>query len=142
MSERIQNLQDAAPVLDALIAQPDAHVFFEVMSGALVWSDEYPFVADGVYYDIEMFPRQLLRGVWAYRSSLIEGEPKERCRAGWELAQSLFPKWPGFLPERRDPSLKDLLVRLREEAGDPFEDLEKRWQAQQTARGAGAVKAS
>jgi len=139
MSERFQKLRDVATVLNDLSPQADARVYFEYMSGALVWSDEYPPIREE---DPNPFPVPNLRGIWAFRTSLIEEQPREKFREAWELAQSLFPNWPGFLSERRDPSLRDLLAREREKTGDPFEELEQRWQAQQAARATNPVKAS
>ena len=134
MSDRFDNLRSVAKILDGLTPRSDARFYFEVMSGALIWTDEHPPLVDGVYENPDdVFPVQYLRGVWAYRSSLIRGKPNERARASWEMALELFPNWPGFLPERRDPKWHEVLIREEERAGDPFEKLDARWRVQQAA---------
>jgi hypothetical protein len=74
--------------------------FYELMSGALVWRDETrPNTPTEVIW--------ALRFLCAYRTSLMLGEPRAELATIWEHSVSLFPKWVGFLPERRasDPEL-------------------------------------
>jgi hypothetical protein len=85
---------------------PDAKVFYELMSGALVWSDETTDDTPTKLFDA-------LRMLWAYRISLILGDPKDSYRPLWEHAESLAPNWIGFRPERRTPTLQLLKVYYR-----------------------------
>lgn len=90
-----------APALQALKALTEVTVSYDLFSDALKWSDETP----------ACFPENAeacncLRGLWRYRTSLILGQPQDRHRELWGAALRAFPEWPGFLPERRDPSLK------------------------------------
>lgn len=98
MSERLQELRALAPVLNQLSADPHARVHYELMSDALIWSDELP-------------PDQecpCLRGVFRYRTTLMLGKPEEKYREGWEILQRLCPRWPGFLPSRRESDASKL----------------------------------
>lgn len=107
MSDRSMTLRKLAPILDSLKPDPDARLTYELMSDALIWSDELPPVSDD--YDTNC-----LRGIFRYRTTLILGKPEEKFRARWEEARTLFPHWPGFLPERQvsDPER----IRYYEEA--------------------------
>jgi hypothetical protein len=72
---------------------PSATVFYEIMSGALVWSDE----------KIERVPTEViwaLRPLFGYRSSLIKGAPLQKWRPYWEECQLIFPRWIGFHADR------------------------------------------
>lgn len=69
-------------------------VFYEIMSGALVWRDE---TSQGTPVEVVW----ALRTLWAYRTSLMLDEPRIELIKYWESALSLFPAWVGFRPERR-----------------------------------------
>jgi hypothetical protein len=92
--ELLEVLREHAKRLDSLSQpSPSATVFYEVMSGALVWSDE----------KIEGVPTEViwaLRPLFAFRSSLILGSPQEKWRPYWEASVAMFPHWIGFRPER------------------------------------------
>jgi hypothetical protein len=94
-------LTEHAGYLNA-IAVPDRTEppFYELMSGALVWPDE-------TRPDTPVEVIWALRSVFAYRTSVMLGEPRTELAKFWEHAISHFPKWVGFLPERRasDPEL-------------------------------------
>ena len=93
----IEPLRLHASQLDAISEPaPSARVFFEVMSGALVWSDEVKDVPTKVIWS--------LRPLFAFRSSLILGQPEEKGRSYWDASTSLFPRWVGFVPARAEPS--------------------------------------
>jgi hypothetical protein len=94
LQELLEVLREHAMRLDA-ISEPSstATPFYEVMSGALVWSDE----------KIEDVPVQViwaLRPLFAFRSSLIRGSSLEKWRPYWEACVKMFPRWIGFRPER------------------------------------------
>lgn len=97
-NEIIQCLTSHAAHLDSIShpAIPE-DVFYDMMSGALVWRDETN----------EMTPIQViwaLRAVVAYRTSLMLNEPQTEFREIWDIASTLFPNWVGFYPDRRRPS--------------------------------------
>jgi hypothetical protein len=94
LQELLALLRNHAKRLDA-ISQPSfaATPFYEVMSGALVWSDE----------KIDDVPTEViwaLRPLFAFRSSMIRGAPMEKWRPYWEACVPMFPHWIGFRPER------------------------------------------
>lgn len=72
-------------------------VFFDVLAGGLMWSDE-------MAEDTPLEAVRALRLLIAYRAGLMLDEPREEYRALWEHALGLFPQWVGFHPERRRPS--------------------------------------
>lgn len=89
-----------APLLNKLQADPNARVNYELMSGALIWSDEFPALSE-----INGLDTNCLRGVFRFRTTLMLGKPEERYRTGWEALQTLCPNWPAFLPDAENPTL-------------------------------------
>jgi hypothetical protein len=81
-------------------------VFYEIMSGALIWSDE-----TNKETPVEVI--WALRSIVAYRTSLMLNKPREELRPMWDLGLSLFPKWVGFRSERRQPTPKLLQIYRR-----------------------------
>jgi hypothetical protein len=71
--------------------------FYELMSGALVWRDERR-------RDTPVHVVWALRAVWAYRTSLMLGAPREELAEFWQYGLKHFPQWVGFRPERREPT--------------------------------------
>jgi hypothetical protein len=59
-------------------------------------------------------------------------------RSVWERATRLAPKWPGFLPERRDPALAAELKKRSEASLRSWEEADARFEQSRTA----AAKAS
>jgi hypothetical protein len=85
---------------------PSPSVFYDIMSGALIWSDETTSTT----------PIQViwaLRYVVAYRTSLMLNKPREELKAAWDQAVSLFPNWVGFRLDRRQPTPELLQVFRR-----------------------------
>src|SRR5437868_565062 len=68
--------------------------FYEILSGALIWTDEKRWRTP-----VEVI--WALRTLWAYRTSLMLNEPREELAEYWQLGLSEFPQWVGFRPERR-----------------------------------------
>lgn len=94
--------------LSELKHNTDADVFFDVMSGGLVWNDEK---LSGLTAE-EM---GCLRALFRFRSSVIIGHPDERFRDLWECAYSLASSWIGFSSDRSgcNPDLAALYARLK-----------------------------
>src|SRR4051812_20978456 len=63
-------------------------VSYEIMSGALIWSDEKN-------RDLPVEVIWALRYIVAYRTSLMLNKPREELKPMWDLGLSLFPKWVG-----------------------------------------------
>lgn len=95
-----------AEMLNAInIADPIATVRYDLMSDALIWSDE----------TTPCMPFELissLRQVFNYRTHLIWGT-KIGDTSVWDYYNSLFPRWIGFVPNRRTatPDLLELYRR-------------------------------
>lgn len=110
-SRRIGEVRQESPVgdpLDTLRAHatrlnslstpaPSARVFYEIMSGGLVWSDE-------AGEDLPVEVVWALRPLFAFRSSMILGSPQEKWRTYWDACVVLFPRWVGFHAERTTPT--------------------------------------
>jgi hypothetical protein len=104
---------------------PDARRGFEALTCALHWSDErLPRVArmcmnhgSRAYFYLMVF-----------RSSLIQGKPKEEYRRTWDQLEAACPDWPGFRPERSSTELAEHLEcrmnRIFRSCAGPPEDAE------------------
>lgn len=71
------------------------------MSGGFFWSDELLRETSAAPKDVAH------RAIIGYRASLIDGQPREELRGGWDQLRRECPDWPGFRPERCDLALKD-----------------------------------
>ena len=89
MHEEITRLASA---MNDLYANKNSMREHHMMSGAFVWDDEIPSASVGE--DVAL--RYILR----FRTSLLIGSPIESFRQYWLHAQNMWPKWPGFSPER------------------------------------------
>jgi hypothetical protein len=98
-------LTEYARQLDAIdTPDPNATVFYEIMSGALIWRDETrPDTPTEVIW--------ALRSLFAYRTYLMTNDI-EPDNEFWHKCVALFPNWIGFLPERRKPT-PELLAEYR-----------------------------
>ncbi len=107
----LRMLSEVAPFMRSLRASPDATVFYEVLSGSLIWTDEIPDAsATGIQCG------EFLRPVFRFRTTVMLENPEERYREFWEEAYRLFPDWPGFLPWRRSAQHKATYEAMREKA--------------------------
>jgi hypothetical protein len=79
------------------VFDPNASVGCELLSGAVHWSDERfmdffcVFNVGGRNYSTELF---------AYRTSLLVGRPREELRLPWDEVRVRCPEWIGFRSER------------------------------------------
>lgn len=94
-------------------------VFYEVMSGGLVWTDETKSntPTDAI---------QALRFLFAYRTSVMVGNPREELKRMWDESQLLFPDWIGFRSERRTatPRLLKILQHGEDDLKASLRNLE------------------
>jgi hypothetical protein len=72
------------------------------MSGGLRWGDEFP--SDAIEARIRE-DNWAFRYVWAYRASLIRGQPREGLRSAWDQLANECPEWP----ERRVSTWREKL---------------------------------
>lgn len=84
----------------------DAPYFYELMSGALVWQDEKADFSSENWSAGEI---GLLRMIWAFRSSVILGSPRQEFESVWRRLLNAAPNWPGFRAERCNPSEEAIL---------------------------------
>ena len=117
-AEPIEQLRAIAPRMRELKPGSGATVFYELMSDALVWSDEIPDLETG---DVRAF--HCLRFVFRYRTTLMLGEPDGRFAGVWEEAAKLFPDWPGFDVSRQAVELRPVYERFREQAKADIREL-------------------
>jgi hypothetical protein len=93
-----RTLAEHAGHLNAINSPAESpRVFYEILSGALVWTDE-------TNDETSIKAIWALRPVVAYRTGLILNERRDEFKALWDHALSLFPGWVGFRPERRQPT--------------------------------------
>src|SRR5665213_167609 len=78
-AEAVTQLRAIADRLRELKPAPEATVFYELMSNALVWSDEIPDLESG---DVSVY--HCLRFVFRFRTTLMMGKPDERFRSLWD----------------------------------------------------------
>ena len=105
-------------------------VFYEIMSGALMWRDE-------TNKNTPVEVKWALRLIASYRTSLMLDEPRTKYKPIWDRAQSLFPDWVGFRPERRKPTPRLLEIYRRGDVSTRkcIRDAEREWE---TDAGAGS----
>ena len=113
-------LVEHAPMLNCIdTPSPDATVRYDVMSDALIWSDE----------TTPEMPTELiwsLRTVFNYRTHLIRGTTIDDTSV-WDYYNSIFPHWVGFSPDRRTSTPELLAVYRRG-------DVSSRWCLRQLER--------
>ena len=128
-------LERLAPLLRGQRRSPDATIFYDVLSDALVWSDETPEVR--VLRTINGW--QVLRFVFHYLTQLILGLPEEKhpdsegyekqifveSRDAWNEARRLFPDWPGFHSKRYSPDLRRAYESLSVESKRELVEIER-----------------
>jgi hypothetical protein len=83
--------------LNDLKSDSSAEVFYDLMSGGLVWSDE----------QVTNLTREEMgcqRALFSFRSGLITNEVRERFQTIWDQARAEFPEWIGFQDSRCQPN--------------------------------------
>ena len=79
---------------------PNAEPNYDAMSDGLIWSDESALIKRQNFdLEVEWHLISALRPVWHHRARLICGESSD-YEPQWIQANSAFPNWIGFLPER------------------------------------------
>jgi len=107
MYDPIQSLTEYADHLNTINkAHWFPRVFYEVMSGGLVWSDE-----TNAETPTEVI--WALRFLVAYRTGLMLNQPKPKFQVYWDHGLSMFPRWIGFRPNRWTPTNKLLNIYRR-----------------------------
>ncbi|QDT27188.1 hypothetical protein Enr10x_25030 [Gimesia panareensis] len=105
--------------LNRLVVDPQASPSFDGMSGAFNFSDEFPkayLSAEGEPDSLLLPCISLLRYLWAYRQSLILCTPRSELKHLWFKTRESAPDWPGFLPERCSPEMRETALNCAAEA--------------------------
>src|SRR5437868_2903667 len=89
----------ALAILDRMPFDPAARGRFELMSGGLQWSDEFPPGGSAEWELVR--PQWVYRYLSAFRRALTLGEDREEYRPVWEQVTRHAPSWPGLRLERR-----------------------------------------
>ena len=95
----LKTYEENSRFLDSMPFDPKCKFQYELMSGAVIWSDE-------MRGNLSSELISGLRVVWAYRSSLYLEEPRKEFEDVWNRARELFPSWPGFHESRLKPDGK------------------------------------
>jgi hypothetical protein len=102
-------------VLDRQVYNPAARARYELMSGGLMWPDEFPPCGSPAWMEIS--PNWVYRVLIAYRASITQGEERAEFRPVWEQVARHAPNWPGLRDERRGlRARRRLLAAKRREA--------------------------
>ena len=102
----------AATVLGGMPFDPMARSSLEIMSGGLMWPDEFPRLGTPEWALIA--PGCLYRYLLAYRASITLHPEQRKFLAVWDQVVEHAPNWPGLRPERRDePAARRLRAALR-----------------------------
>ena len=93
---------------------PAAVPHYEMLSGSFNWSDEHYLAFVALCQSLGC---EAATALFAYRTSLIEGRPREELRSAWDEVKERCPAWIGFRPDRTAPTdeLLGYLRRVRDE---------------------------
>ena len=80
----------------AMVHDPSASTSFEMLSGAVFWSDEDVLE----FFSLSRHREGSAHELFAYRTSLLVGEPRAELRYAWGEAMERCPEWIGFRAER------------------------------------------
>jgi hypothetical protein len=108
IEDYLADLPKIAEEMKRLKRDEQAVPSYELLSGSLIWSDEFP--------KDPKVSTHCLRFVFRY--SLILGEPETHYEIFWNRARQHFPEWIGFAPDRTSPSsdLAALYISEKEQA--------------------------
>lgn len=102
----------ALAVLNRMPFDPIARAQFELMSGGLIWPDEFPPFGSPEWLNVS--PNWVYRYLLSYRASITLGEERAEFRLVWEQVVQQAPNWPGLRSERRgERALRRLRAALR-----------------------------
>ena len=85
--------------LNVLRPENQPELKYDVLSGAVYWSDELP--AKALDRPKEYW---CLQEVLRYRTTLILNCPDKELESVWNTAKKFFPDWPGFKSNRCQPN--------------------------------------
>jgi hypothetical protein len=110
--------------LNATVPRTDAAWSVDLLSGGFKFNDEIP-VGLNESPDLFLPLITLLRSLWAYRSSLVEGRPRADLSATWEWTRRLAPHWAGFAPDRCSANMQSAVDEVRSKDVQYVRDIER-----------------
>jgi hypothetical protein len=113
----------ALAVLDRQAYNPAARGRYELMSGGLIWDDEFPSLGSPEWQTIK--PIFVYRYLIAYRASITLGEERLDCRPVWEQVLRHAPNWPGLREDRRDERARRRLLAAKRREARCLDELER-----------------
>lgn len=129
VDEIARDLAAMAILLNHAEFNPSSSFRFDIMTESVIWDDELPQAYSGNPILLA------LRPIFYQRACLLIGQQDELTLRYWKLGLELFPSWPGFRPERLDPTSEAALYlrTRREEIDRSIENRKKRYKPAQTA---------
>ena len=110
--------------LNATVRRDDATWSVDILSGGFKFNDEIP---EGLSESPELFLplTTLLRSLWAYRVSLVEGKPRPDLYPTWESTRHLAPHWAGFAPDRCSANMQSAVDDVKSKDVQYARDIER-----------------
>jgi hypothetical protein len=114
----------ALAVLDRQPFDPTARGSYEMMSGGLIWRDEFPEYGSPEW--------QLVATDWVYRyligyrASITLGEERAELRPVWGQVVQGAPNWPGLREERRGDNARRRLSAARQSSRLCLDEVARR----------------
>ena len=98
--------------LNATGQRDDAAWSADILSGGFKFNDEIP---DSLNESPDLFLPliTLLRSLWAYRLSLVAGEPRSDLAPTWEWTRRFAPQWAGFVPDRCSAIMQPVIDEVK-----------------------------
>jgi hypothetical protein len=114
---------DLCTKLNATAQRDDAAWSVDILSGGFKFNDEIP---DGLDESPDLFLPlvALLRGLWAYRASLVEGKSRPDLAPAWEWTSRLAPLWAGFAPDRCSANMRPVVAQVKAQDVQFAQDLQ------------------
>ncbi len=118
----------ALEILNNQPYDPAAKGSYELLSGGLIWPDEFPkFGEPG---------REVVYAPWAYRfliaarAAITLGDEQTGFRPTWDQVVREAPKWPGLRPERWGEQARKRLLAAKRRETKCLDELERQLDAQ------------
>lgn len=115
--------ETALAILDRHLYDPDARSSYELMSGGLIWSDEFPKLGSLEWAAVS--PNWVYRYLIAYRASITLGVERMEFRPVWEQIMRQAPHWPGLRQERSGARARRRLLAAERRQARCLDELER-----------------
>ncbi len=113
----------ALAILDGMPFDPTARARYDLLSGGLVWPDEFPRSGSSAWAVLGVAYAH--RYLVAYRASITLGEEREGLRPLWQQVLTGAPGWPGLRPERHGKRARRRLLAGQRLQSRCLEELEQ-----------------